>query len=288
MKRWLKVTIAGTACTVVLILGAAAPHGLRRMDSFRVRRVEVRGTHFLPPHQALSATGITRASNVFDDFTPWRDSLVKHPLVNEARIEREFPGTIRIFVEEAEPIARLAGVGGGGVGVGASVTALVPVSVSGELLPIDPSLIDLDLPIVFVPPPPPTPPTPEDSVVEPASAPVLRVLAAIKAFEPAMYGWISDAELVSGLGVRVRLRSPAGAQAMIPLEPQPARLRQLRITLADLAARQDISRLARIDARFQDQIVVTLTSDRESREEDRADTSVIPEMRSPIRQQAAR
>ena len=284
MKRWLKVTIAGAACSVILILGAAAPRGLRRMDSFRVRRVEVRGTHFLPPHQALSATGITRASNVFDDFTPWRDSLVKHPLVNGARIERELPGTIRIFVEEAEPIAMLADKPGAGVGVGASVTALVPVSVSGEQLPIDPSSIDLDLPIVFAPTPTPT--TPSDSA--PAYAPVLRVLAAIKAFEPAMYGWISDAELVSGLGVRVRLRSPAGAQAMIPLEPQPARLRQLRLTLADLAGRQDISRLARIDARFQDQIVVTLTSDRESPEEDRPDTSVIPDVRSPIRQQAAR
>ena len=85
MKRWLKVTIAVTASAVILLLGAAAPHGLRRMESFRVRRVEVRGTHFLPPHQALSATGITRTSNVFDDFTPWRDSLVKHPLVNSVR-----------------------------------------------------------------------------------------------------------------------------------------------------------------------------------------------------------
>ena len=278
MKRWLKVTLAVTASAVILILGAAAPRGLRRMESFRVRRVEVRGTHFLPPHQALSATGITRASNVFDDFNPWRDSLVKHPLVNSARIEREFPGTIRIFVEEAEPIAMLAQGGGGGVG--ASVTALVPVSVSGELLPIDPSSIDLDLPIVFAPP--------SDSTAEPAYAPVLRVLAAIKAFEPAMYGWISDAELVGGLAVRVRLRSPAGAQAVIPLEPQAARLRQLRLTLADLAARQDITRLAHIDARFQDQIVVTLTSDRESRDEGRAGTSATPDSRSPIRQQAAR
>ena len=282
MKRWVKVTLAVTAAAVILVLGAAAPRGLRRMESFRVRRVEVRGTHFLPPHQALSATGITRASNVFDDFTPWRDSLVKHPLVNSARIEREFPGTIRIFVEEAEPIAMLAGVGGGGGGVGASVTALVPVSVSGELLPIDPSSIDLDLPIVFAPPPP------SDSTAEPAYAPVLRVLAAIKAFEPAMYGWISDAELVGGPAVRVRLRSPAGAQAVIPLEPKAARLRQLRLTLADLAARQDITRLARIDARFQDQIVVTLTSDRESRDEGRAGTSATPDSRSPVRQQAAR
>jgi hypothetical protein len=117
---------------------------------------------------------------------------------------------------------------------------------------------------------------------------VLRVLAAIKAFEPAMYGWISDAEPVGGFAVRVRLRSPVGAQAMIPLEPQPARLRQLRLTLADLAARQDITRLARIDARFQDQIVVTLTSDRESRDEGRAGTSATPDSRSPVRQQAAR
>jgi hypothetical protein len=76
-----------------------------------------------------------------------------------------------------------------------------------------------------------------------------------------MYGWISDAELLPRGGVRIRLRSPAGAQALIPLEPQPTRLRQLRVTLADLAARQDISRLVHIDARYNDQIVVRLTQD---------------------------
>jgi hypothetical protein len=56
------------------------------------------------------------------------------------------------------------------------------------------------------------------------------------------------------------LRAPAGAEALIPTSAEPLQLRKLRLTLADLSARHDIGRMLRIDARFRDQIVVTLTS----------------------------
>ena len=73
-----------------------------------------------------------------------------------------------------------------------------------------------------------------------------------------MYGWISDAEPMGG-AVRARLRSPAGAIVLLPRDATPKQLRELRTTLADLAAKQDIDRLIRIDARYRDQIVVALT-----------------------------
>src|SRR5687767_15924795 len=112
MKRWLKIVIPVGTLAMLLGAAAAAPSGLRRMDSFRVRRIEVRGTHYLPPHEALGATGITLASSVFDDFAPWRDSLERHPLVKSATVQRELPGTIRIFVEEAAPLALVADADG--------------------------------------------------------------------------------------------------------------------------------------------------------------------------------
>jgi hypothetical protein len=261
MKRWLKIAIPVGTLALLLGAAAAAPSGLRRMESFRVRHVEVRGTHYLPPHEALSATGITLASSVFDDFAPWRDSLERHPLVKSAILERELPGTIRIFIEETAPIALIAaGAGGGGGGganrdadgvadAGGRVGELVPINAAGDILPIDPSLIDLDLPIIAVP-------ASASASASPLQT-VLRVLTAIKAAEPAMYGWISDAE-PAGNAVRIHLRSPARAVALIPNDPEPAQLRKLRLTLADLAARQDITRLIRIDARYHDQVVVTL------------------------------
>jgi hypothetical protein len=74
-----------------------------------------------------------------------------------------------------------------------------------------------------------------------------------------MYGWISEVQAVGPNEVIIRLRSPAGVEAVLPAEPDAARLRQLRLTLADLTARQDMQRLLRIDARYRDQIVVALT-----------------------------
>jgi hypothetical protein len=266
MKRWLRIAIPVGTLALLLGAAAAAPSGLRRMDSFRVRRVEVRGTHYLPPHEALSATGITLASSVFDDFAPWRDSLERHPLVKNAVVERQLPGTIRIFIEESAPIALAQGEGKGkGEGdadAGRRAGELVPINAAGEILPIDPSLIDLDLPIIAVPAS--ASPASASATASPSPQPspsplqtVLRVLTAIQVAEPAMYGWISDAEQ-AGNAVRIHLRSPARAVALIPNDPEPAQLRKLRLTLADLAARQDITRLIRIDARYHDQVVVTL------------------------------
>ena len=57
--RWL--LLAGGA-SVVLSGAAFAPTVLRRMDAFRVQRVEIRGTRYLAPYEALVQSGITRTS----------------------------------------------------------------------------------------------------------------------------------------------------------------------------------------------------------------------------------
>ena len=219
--------LLGILMLVALIgAGVAAPQALRRMDSFRVRRVEVSGTRFLSPHDALRASGINSKSNVFEDFDSWTRALENLSLVTSVKIERKLPSTIRIAILEAEPVALLGGV-------------LTPVNADAEALPLDPSKVDLDLPVI-------------------SDKSALPALLRIKQLEPAMYGWISDADAAAG-GVRIRLRSPAGATAFVPQQPEAAGLRELRTTLADLAARQEINRLIRIDARYRDQIVVALS-----------------------------
>ena len=90
MRREHLMATAGGALFVIAI--AVAPHALRRMDTFSVRKVEVRGTRYLAPHEALKASRITRSSNIFDDFRPWRDSLERHPLIVSARIRALMAG----------------------------------------------------------------------------------------------------------------------------------------------------------------------------------------------------
>ena len=124
------------------------------------------------------------------------------------------------------------------------------VAADGEVLPIDPSTVDLDLPIINAP---------ATALTQARLQNALDVLQRIRATEPAMYGWISEVQPVGANEVILRLRAPAGAEALLPSRPDSVRLRQLRTTLADLAARHDLNRILRIDARYSDQIVVALT-----------------------------
>lgn len=224
-------------------IAASAPSVLQRVDAFRVRRVEVRGTHFLAPHDALRQSGIDSTSNVFDDFEPARRALEEHPLIASARIEPHVPGTVRIYIEEAEPVALVA------------TPELQPVDHTGRLLPVKPGLAPLDLPVISVRVAPH-----DGNVVEPPVLGVLNTLEFIRRGEPMLYDWISDAAPARGTGIRLTLRSPEGATAFVSNDPRQLRLRELRLALADLAARGELNRLSRVDARWSGQIVVSLTS----------------------------
>src|SRR5262245_18825303 len=240
MKRI--AVIAISLAVALTAASASAPHVLRHVHAFDVRRVEVTGTRYLVADEALRASGITAASNLFQDPSLWRAALEQHPLIDSVRIERVFPYTIRLRITEAKPIALI------------STPELRVITAEGEVLPVAPTQIDLDLPVIT------TRIELEKGRVE--EAPVLEMLGALARLqkaEPVMFGWISDAEPVPH-GVRVRLRSPAGAEALIPMSAEPMQLYKLRLALAHLSARRDIRRLVRIDARFRDQIVVTLTS----------------------------
>ena len=106
---------------------------------------------------------------------------------------------------------------------------------------------------------PPTTFAPASKVGAARIGTALDVLQRVRAAEPVMYGWISEVQPVGAGEVILRLRAPAGLEARLPASPGSAGLRLLRTALADLAAKHDLNRLLRIDARYSDQIVVALT-----------------------------
>lgn len=236
--RWLLLACGACAVTAV---AASAPAMLRRMDAFKVQRVEIRGTRYLAPYDALVQSGITRTSNVFDEFQPWRDRLLRHPMVLAADVERELPNTIKVSITETEPIAL------------ARTPALRPVDARARALPIDPATIDLDLPLLTRAARPDSNGYFSDAQTRDAIA----VLNVLRHRDARLYSWISEAAPVRQ-GLLLRLRQPLGAQALVASDPRALRLRELEVTLSDLSARGELSQLKRIDARFRDQIVVTL------------------------------
>ncbi|MGQ0813334.1 MAG: cell division protein FtsQ/DivIB [Gemmatimonadota bacterium] len=239
-RRWL---IIAAVAVLLTSTAAAAPTMLRRWDAFAVDRVEVRGTRYLAAYDALRKSGITTRSNVFDDFEPWRTRLLEHPMILDATIERRLPNIIRISITETEPVAL------------ARTPGLTPVDTRGHALPIDPATVDLDVPLLAMQSRPNSKGVFEDN----ATRDVVSVLATLQQRDARLFSWISEAGRLKD-GVRLTLRSPAGAEALVSANARALRLRELQVALADLAARGELMRLERIDARFHDQIVVVIAA----------------------------
>lgn len=240
--RWGVGGVAAIGAFVVFV--TQTPRILRKLELFRVERVEILGTRYLAPHLVLEASGITEESNLFDDPSPWRAALLEHPLVADLTIEREYPGTLILRVEEVEPVALVA------------TPVLRPVDARGRYLPIEPAAVDVDLPIIAV--------EPEDELADRVEDPevlgLVRALDRLGQVAPWLVARVSAVTPVDGGGLRLMMREPARGEALLPVDFNALRIEQLRLTMADLDAKRELPRLRRIDVRYRDQVVVSLTS----------------------------
>jgi hypothetical protein len=267
MKRALiRIGLVLAVSTSLVITAAFAPLALRRFDGFRVQRVEVVGARYLTPEAAAAASGITTAASIFDDPTPWIDALLAHPLVVEAAVERRLPGTLRLHIIEAKPVAL------------ARTPELRAIDERGRVLPADPAAEGMDLPVLSVL----TRVSATGHAADSATVRIAAFLGTVHRSEPSLLDWVSEVG-VQRDAIRLVLRNASSAEVLLPAEPTPARLRELQLTLAELAtprlavearssgsamqtaqdttarmAPPELARVSRIDGRFTDQIVVAL------------------------------
>jgi hypothetical protein len=241
-------------CGMLLGLAAAAPLALRRISAFNVQRIEVVGGHHLVPQEAVAASGITMRSSVFDDPAPWRTALLAHPLIADVRIERQVPNTIVLHVVEAVPVAF------------ARTPELRPIDARGRVLPANPALDGMDLPVLAVD----TRLAANGFAADEPTRRIAAFLAHVMRTESGLIPWISEVD-VYGNAIRLVLRSEPDTEVLLPALPGAARLSALHLTLAELATPRvlnagdstaapvaDLARVRRIDVRYNDQIVVAL------------------------------
>jgi hypothetical protein len=246
--RWITVC----AIAMVVIVGtAAAPRGLRRIDTFRINRVEIYGAHYMTPEQVLAASHITKQTSVFDNVEQFRAALLSQPMIASASVRRRLPNTAVVRITETHPIAF------------ARTPELRAIDQLGHVLPADPTAVDMDLPIID-----------SDARVDAHSRiidePTVRtanVLGLLQQLEPVLAPWVSEATPLKD-GVKLSLRGPSSAEVLLPFDVDAERLRELRVTLADLAAAPPaaddttatpgLGRVTRIDARYREQVVVSL------------------------------
>lgn len=219
MKRGWRV-IGGIGLAVGLWL--ATPAAARRMDFFRVRRIELVGARHLPPDAMLAALALRPNANIFDDLTHLTERLSSMPGVTVAAVGRRIPGTLTIAVDEAVPVALTPGARGMRI-----------IDARGTVLPFDPARSAPDLPIAAS-----------------ADSLVATLLGRALAFEPALFAQIErawrvrDDVIVEVGGRRLWFRPDASAEEM----------RAIVAVLGDLTRRRWT--FEELDGRFAGQVIV--------------------------------
>ena len=224
VARALRLALLAT----VVVAALAAPWwgraALSRLDFFRLRAVEVQGARYLSPTEFVAGLGLDTTQSVWMDLAPVERRIVAHPQVQAVRIERRLPGTLVVRVRENLPVALVPGRGG-----------FRALDATGDTLPIDPSRVDVDAPILAA----------RDTAL-------LRLLADVRRVAPPLYDRISEVRRVRDeLALRladVPVRAPAAVSA--------ARLAEILPVERDLARRR--ARVAELDLRFRDQVIARL------------------------------
>jgi cell division protein FtsQ len=215
------------------------PPAFRRVPLFDADRVEVSGTRMLAPHEVVAASGIQIGASVWTDPAAWEAALRRHPVIAAAEVERRLPATLRIRITEKRPAAFV------------SAGTLRPATAEGEILPVDPARVPVDLPIAG------SAPDTARRVRDRATLALLAEAGRLGEADPMLMARVSELRAGPGGATRMLLARPA-AEVLLPAGAAEPRLTQLRATLDDVARRVPRDGHAFVDARFADQVVVRL------------------------------
>ena len=224
-RRWGRLA----ALVVLLLLAGTSPWwgraALSRLAFFRVRRVEVEGARYLSPSDVLQRLGVDTTGSVWQPLDPLVQRVAEHPLVQQVEVRRRLPGTLLVRVTEKVPIALVA-----------SRTGFIAYDAAGASLPIDPSRVPVDLPILAA----------RDTAL-------LRLLGDVREQQPALFARVSEVRRAARREVVVRLATvPVRAMSDVRAE----RLADILPVEQDLARRQ--ARVVELDLRYREQVIARL------------------------------
>ena len=241
MRRWLAYVAMVALAVGTAALVARAPELLSRMEVFRVTQLSLEGARYLTETEAVAAVALPPQASVWDDNDEWEARLEAHPLVKDARIRRRLPGTLVLEVQEREPVALFPS------------PTLEPVDEAGRILPIDPALHKLDLPIMV--------PGQEGGGVAltPAERRVLAgEIARLAHGDPGFLARISEVAMNRQGELRAQVWDPPVTLYFRPGLPS-GRIQDGFRALDDARGRFDGSEVMDLDLRYEDQVVVRLS-----------------------------
>jgi cell division protein FtsQ len=220
-----KLALAG----IVLLLAATSrfwgPLLMRRMDYFRVRRVEIVGARYVAPSDILAKLHVDTTASVWDPTAALVARVASHPEIQHVVVRRKLPGTLVIEVTERVPVALVP-----------AGNELRVYDERGVALPIDPARVDVDAP-----------------VLRERDVQLLRLLSRIKRTMPTFYARVSEVRRTGRDEILLVLdKEPVRVMQDVSLE----RLAEIAPVEEDLARKQ--LRVAEIDLRYRDQVIARL------------------------------
>jgi cell division septal protein FtsQ len=223
--RWWRRLALGVAVAALALSPWWGLAAARRLEFFRVRRVEIVGVQFLSPSEVLKRLRADTTVSVWDDHRARERRIAEHPQVRSVAISRRLPGTLVVAIEENLPVALVPEPKGFGA-----------YDARGRRLPLDPSRLAVDLPVLAR----------RDTAL-------LRLLADLRAARPALYSRISEMRR-TGRQELIFLVGSLPVRAMTDVTVE--RLDDIIPVETDLVRRQ--ARVAELDLRYRDQVIARL------------------------------
>lgn len=226
LQAWrFKLALFGIALLLVLTSPLWAPLLMRRMDFFRVRRVEIVGARYLSPSDILARLHVDTTASVWDPTAPLVARVAAHPEIQSVAIRRKLPGTLVVTVTERVPVALVPTSGG-----------LRAYDARGVQLPIDLTRATVDAPVLAQ-----------------RDLPLLRLLGVMRSGLPSLYRRVNAVRRTGPSDLLLELTGqPVRVMQNVSLE----RLADIDPVEADLKKRQ--LRVTELDLRFRDQVIARL------------------------------
>jgi cell division protein FtsQ len=224
-RRWWRLALVAGAIALVATAPWWGPRVLAEMSFFRLRRVQVVGARYVRADSIVALLGVDTTRSIWDETDQLAERVRTHPQVSDVEISRRAPGTLVVTVTERIPVAFVP-----------TARGLQPLDASGRTLPIDPSRVNVDLPVLAR-----------------RDTSVLRLLGELRERSPQIYERVSAARRAAR-GEIVLEMGPIKVRAMDDVSVE--RLADILPVEADLARRQ--ARVAELDLRYRDQVIARL------------------------------
>ena len=221
-RRWRRVALVSAGIAVVATVPWWGPRVLAELSFFRLRRVQVVGARYVAADSIVALLGVDTTRSIWDETDELAVRVRRHPQVSDVEIGRRAPGTLVVTITERVPVAFVP-----------TARGLEPLDAAGRVLPIDPSRVNVDLPVVAR----------RDTAV-------LRLLGELRERSPQLYQRVSAARR-AGRGEIVLELGAVNVRAMDDVSVE--RLGDILPVEADLARRQ--ARAVELDLRYRDQVI---------------------------------